>query len=138
MVGFIKGFFGGKKKDEDEVVQLPQAKPEVRQRAAKEALAYFLDQDSAQSMGNAEYMRTARSVRRTFPKTRDQPDEQEFIQEVSSMKQAIRAKAAAEAASASQSSASQPATPKVDASAERRRSDSSMDMFRNMAKDIKK
>jgi hypothetical protein len=138
MVGFIKGFWGGNKKDEDAVVQLPKAEPEVRARVEKETLAYFLDADSAQSMGNAEYMRTSRSVRRTFPKTRDQPETQEFIQEVSAMKQAVIVKDQAAASGSTAQSSAQAAAPKADPSIDRRRSDSSMDMFRNMAKDIKK
>lgn len=137
MVGFIKGIFSGKKKDEDEVVQLPKAKPEVRGKAAKESLAYFLETDDAQSLGNAEYMRAVRSIRRTFPKTLSQPEEQEFIQEVSALKQAIRTKGAA-AIEAVIEANSQSSAPKADPSVDRRRSDSSMDMFRNMARDINK
>jgi hypothetical protein len=138
MVGFIKGFLGGQKKDEDAAVQLPKPQPEVRVPVEKDTLAYFLDTDSAQSMGNAEYMRTSRSVRRTFPKTRDQPETPEFIQEVSAMKQAVVTKNQAAASGSTTQSSAQAAAPKADPSADRRRVDSSMDMFRNMAKDMKK
>ena len=145
MVGFIKSLFGGKKKDEDEIVQPPKAKPEkakaeakarpdARQKVAKQELAYFLGADDAQGLGNVEYMRAVRTIRRTFPKTLSQPEEQEFLQEVSAWKQAIRTKGQAaitEAISTAEQASSEPTST-------RRRPDSSMDMFRNMAKDINK
>ena len=100
-------------------------------------MAYFLETDDAQSLGNAEYMRAVRSIRRTFPKTLSQPEEQEFIQEVSALKQAIRTKGESAIQDAIDAT-SQSSTPKADPSVDRRRSDSSMDMFRNMARDINK
>ena len=68
MTGFIRGLFGKKEKAPKE---------------SKEA--FFLDDDSAKSLGNLEYMRKPSTVRRTFPKTVSSPEKKEYTQETSAM-----------------------------------------------------
>jgi hypothetical protein len=171
MTGFIRGLFGGNKSDQPE-----QPKG-----------AFFLDDDSAKSMGDVEYMRSIKATRRTFPVTVDQPDHIEIVQSVSAVDKSVQDSrkaggyAAPKAASyqapaasfssgqassfssapaasfssgqassfssgqASSFSSGQPqaaeptAEPTVDSS-NRRKADSGsgMDMFRSMAKDIRK
>ena len=129
------GFFG-KKKDND---SKDRAKPTETNGSKPEA--YFLDADQAKSFGNIEYMRTAKTVRRTFPKTVGNGGTFERVQTVSTIDVA---KAAALKAAIDQSKIDVPSTAKsgeTPANSEaiaRRRSDSSMDMFRKMAQDIRK
>jgi len=129
------GFFG-KKKDND---GKDRAKPTETNGSKPEA--YFLDADQAKSFGNIEYMRTAKTVRRTFPKTVGNGGTFERVQTVSTIDVA---KAAALKAAIDQSKIDVPSTSKsgeTPANSEaiaRRRSDSSMDMFRKMARDIRK
>lgn len=146
MVAFIKGIFNPKKKSEEVVVPQSDLAPavvekkvpekKVREQAVQQALAYFLDADEAQTYGNLEYMRTAKSVRRTFPKTASQPEELEITVQVSSTKSVIGKNGKLDLTDAIV--LSQPPASQVDGAAERRRTDTSMDMFRSMARDIKK
>ncbi len=133
MTGFVKRLFGSKSKDTSEAA--PAAKPR------SSASGYYLDPDSAKSLGNVDYMRTAKAVKHTFPKTASSPEEKEQIKLVSSMDATelskYEAEAAAKTANAEQSKA-QVSPTNTGEVAERRRLDSSMDMFRNMAKDIRK
>lgn len=140
MTGFIRGLFGSKPTDSVEEKAVPEKKA-----PAPKPEAFYLDMADARTMGNTEYMKTSKTVRRTFPKTLDQPEELELIQQVSAMDRIVEGEtqstmvspfgsvvpeAAPEAA---------PEAPKAVAPAEERRSaDSSMDMFRSMARDIKK
>lgn len=129
------GFFG-KKKDND---GKDRAKPTETNGSKPEA--YFLDADQAKSFGNIEYMRTAKTVRRTFPKTVGNGGTFERVQTVSTIE---AAKAAALKAAIDQSKIDIPSvtksgeTPANSEAIARRRSDSSMDMFRKMAQDIRK
>lgn len=98
--------------------------------------AYFLNPDEAKTFGDIDYMRTSKTTRRTFPKTLDNKEGGELIQEVSSEKaqkknsnETIKPKSALNSASESNSSF----TPQ-----QNRNTDTSMDMFRNMAKKVKK
>lgn len=149
MVGFIKGFFGSKAKQQDQAEQVtpPPAKP-------AKAQAYFLDADSAKTLGDLDYMRTAKAVRRTFPKTLANPKGFEKISQISSVEQleAMKEVAAAVApetvakieaqieAVQQNSSASRNGQMAggQSGSGDRRSTDTSMDMFRNMARDLKK
>jgi hypothetical protein len=131
MVGFIKGFFGSKKSQEEQVPAPPVVKPAPSQNLE----AFFLDMDDARTMGNVEYMRQAKKIRRTFPKTAGQPEELERIVEVSSM--GMRDASLAQSLEIT-SDGAQPTAPKVDEAAERRRTDTSMDMFRSMARNMRK
>ena len=116
VLGAIGGLFRSKSQD---------AQPEAPQQTG----AYFLNADDAVSFGNIDYMRSSTSTRRTFPKAAV-GDDNAFVQSVSSMKKAdMKAQAIAEAKLPSLSE--QPKT-------ERRRADSNLDMFRNMARDLKK
>lgn len=130
MTGFLSGFFGSRQQPAEAPVK---QEVKVTQPISDTSGAYFLDSDQAQSLGNIDYMRTAKTVKRTFPKTASQPNNQPLIQSVS----ANQAKLAgqenqASLSSQSTSSASNPET------LERRRSDNSLDMFRSMAKDLRK
>jgi len=131
MVGFIKGLFGSRQSSEASVVR----QPEPTSKASQAKDSFFLDTDDAKTLGNLDYMRTVKSVRRTFPKTVNN-DEIELNKAVSAMEERT-APATGQTGSTSepQTSVSQPP---VQPAAERRRADSGMDIFRNMAKDIKK
>ncbi len=99
--------------------------------------AFFLNPDEAETLGNVEYMRKKNIIRRTFPKLKGASKGAELISEVSATEQKI--------SKGNETSMSKPADNKASTSetsantdSQRRRADSSMDMFRNMAKDIKK
>lgn len=98
--------------------------------------AYFLEPDDAKTFGDIDYMRTPKTTRRTFPKTITNREGGELIQEVSSEKaakknpnEAIKPKSASNNSDEANSSF----TPLPN-----RNTDTTMDMFRNMAKNIKK
>lgn len=136
MVGFIKGLLGSKQKAEEVVVQKPEPTPAAA--AKQEATAFYLDADEAQSLGNLDYMRTAKAVRRTFPKTVNNA-EIEMVQKVSAMmKQAEGSSASIVQQAEGEAQTGETSAPTVDLVAERRRTDTSMDMFRSMAKGMKK
>lgn len=151
MAGFF-GLFSKKKEEED-----PQPKD-----------AFFLDDESAKSMGDTEYMKAPKSIRRTFPAGAGE-GHFETVVTVSALKSSIndsrkdltpkrveKQVPTSYTPSTSFSSASSfgNATPTYSAPApqaptespsvfneeaqKRRQSDDSMDMFRNMAKKIKK
>lgn len=136
MAGLFGNAFGAKTKYVDEDVNF-SADTDTNGNG------YFLDPDEAQSMGNIDYMRKVNKIRRTFPKTKTFAGG-ELIKEVSATEQKkLSLKDVFGDNSTSQkeivsnngfngsNGSSQPA-------AERRRSDANMEMFRNMAKSIKK
>ena len=111
---------------------------------------FFLEPDDAQTMGDINYMRMAKKVRRTFPKTLKNPDgfaveksvSSEEERDFSGVNQGFQTQSfstsysSAPAPSAeSASTSSKESTP---APAPSRQPDTSMDMFRNMAKKIGK
>lgn len=123
--------------------------------------AYYLNDDDAKSFGNIEYMRTNKTIRRTFAKKKGQTEHMESIRQVSSTKkinvdgspvkgQASYGLSDSNNNSPSYSSAPTPsfeskpatsnaATPEPPSSSARRKpSSSDMDMFRDMAKKIGK
>ena len=55
-----------------------QRKPET----PKKEEAFFLDSDASSSLGDRDYMREAKTIRRTFPGTADNPGGKELITEV--------------------------------------------------------
>jgi hypothetical protein len=121
------GLFGNKTKYVDE--------PDTRVPQPENKEAYFLESDDAKSFGNAEFMRKPNTIRRTFPK-RPGGKGAEIIQEVSSME---KTRANSNGVVPIKSTESKPiSNPEATVNPERRRSDSSMDMFRQMARDIKK
>ncbi|MGB3694888.1 MAG: hypothetical protein WBG70_11240 [Spirulinaceae cyanobacterium] len=138
MTGFIKGLFSKKPPLPGEEGETKQTTPKAKnaKKQKQNSQAYFLNDDDAKTLGNIDYMRTASTVRRTFPKTLGSEKGAEFIQQVSSL----------EKTTSNGSSNSQPKTTpetkkfiaKDDSSSKRRRTDTSMDLFRNMARDLKK
>ncbi len=124
---------------------------------SKSKQAFYLNDDDAKSFGDIEYMRSNKTVKRTFAKKKGQ-DHMESVRQISATKMtdldgnqssaSVAAPttfgnadflgASKSAASESESSASSPApTPKAQP-ARRKSTGNSMDMFRNMAKDIRK
>lgn len=145
MAGFLKGLFGGKDKDET------SAQSDVPSTNGN-GKAYYLEMDDARTYGNLDYMRTAKKVRRTFPKTVNN-EEIELEREISSMNMSapdlgtqvpkvslgsIASSAASTESSNSLNGATNGSVPSNGNVSERRKSDSSLDMFRSMAKDIRK
>lgn len=136
------GLFGGNKN------KAPQSKE-----------PFFLSEDDAKSFGNIDFMRKEVVVRRTFAKKKGQTEEMESVRSISSstskdvgesnkpatstfgsfsnpFASSKPAAAATPEASKASSNADEPATPK--APEMKRTSDSGMDMFRNMAKNIRR
>lgn len=111
-----------------------------------------MSEDEAKTFGNIDYMRKEVVIRRTFAKKKGQAEELESVKSIS----ASSAKPVGEASrpgatsfgtssfSAPLSAKSTPAAPKSEepksttAPAPRRAPDTSMDMFRNMAKNIRR
>ena len=131
------GLFGGKKKQD------PSQSSETQQGA------YFLDPDSAKTFGDIDYMRTVKTVRRTFPKTVANQGEFEQIDSVSALDKMSGNMPSSNGSNGNSSNGSgamngqtsASAAPKPaseNATSQRRTTDTSMDMFRNMAKDIRK
>lgn len=117
------GLFGGNKNQE----------PSQSQDSA-----FFLDADSAKTLGDIDYMRSSKVVKRTFPKTAGNKGEFEQVESISAMGK-VKLDEMAVNGSAAPSTPATPSTPNVnEATSQRRKTDTSMDMFRNMAKDIKK
>ncbi len=115
--------------------------------------SFFLPPDEAKSLGDIDYMRKSKRVRRTFPKTQTN-DVTEVIKETSSMKTStvngndfvspLTASVAESKSESNQSSSfNTPASASTSTSSnevktERQKVNTGMDMFRNMAKDIRK
>ncbi len=138
MTGFIRGLFKKQQPLPGEEAETKQTTPKAKKakKQKRNSEAYFLSNDDAKTFGNIDYMRTASSIRRTFPKTLGSEKGAEFIQQVSSLE-----KTTGNNSNNSQSKTT-PETQKFiakdDSSSKRRRTDTSMDMFRNMARDMKK
>jgi hypothetical protein len=136
VTGFIRGLFGSKSKRDAE--KFSQSKE-----------AFYLPDDDAKTFGDIDYMRSSKKTRRTFPK-QAVGENNEFFNEVSSTKKSdlkdqptfsspfntTPLNGSQPASKPSESPSSSPANSSN--SAERRRRDPSMDVFRNMARDIKK
>lgn len=128
MIGLIKGLFRSKPKAE--VVDIEQVEATAPMQKPG---AFYLSPDDAKTFGDIEYMRTAKTVRRSFPREKFGEDN-EFVQAVSAM-----GKMAEELSLGSAAANDIKAISQADAEiAQRRQSDSSMDMFRNMARDMRK
>lgn len=98
---------------------------------------FFLDNDEAISLGNVEYMRQTKKIRRTFPKVRGSKGA-ELIQEVSATdKVNIKGDRAVSSTETTPTASSTFADTNTETT-QRRTADSSMDMFLNMAREIKK
>lgn len=131
MTGFIRGLFGSKsKKVEEEIVESETKVGE-----------YFLDADTAKSFGDIDYMRTAKAVRKSFPKTLDSKgDDLEIVEVVSSMQKDTfsGSQALGKSAAKSETTTEQPKPIKPEIKASKASNDTNLDMFRKMARDIKK
>lgn len=136
MTGFIRGLFGRKEKQ--------SAAPQPRQTGA-----FFLSEDDAKTFGDIDYMRSNKVVRRTFAKKKGQTEEMESVRQISAMdmrnldemgRPTQTNNGASGMANGSSTSNFQPSTASEKSDFQRRtaKTDTSMDMFRNMAKDIKK
>lgn len=133
-IGALFGLFGGKKANNQPA---PQA------TTPSNGEAFFLDPDSAKGLGDIDYMRTPKSVKKSYPKAAGK------LNLISGeVEESISATEKREGGAIPQTVSS---TPSVSASAFenkstfvptsttfRRGGSSSMDMFRNMARDIKK
>jgi hypothetical protein len=56
-----------------------------KDRVKDKAEAFFLDSDASSSYGNVDYMREAKTIRRTFPGTADNPGNKELVTKVDAM-----------------------------------------------------
>lgn len=122
MTGFIRGLFGG-----NNGAQPPT--PEEKE-------AFYLQPDDAKSFGNIEYMRSNKVVRRTFARKQGVTGELESIRQVSALESVRLRKDGTPIAplnSQVNGAAQQEPSP-----ASRRSVDTSLDMFRSMAKEMKK
>ncbi|OKH19626.1 hypothetical protein NIES593_20755 [Hydrococcus rivularis NIES-593] len=128
MAGFF-GLFGNKAKYVDEISATDR-------QSTQKSEAFFLDSDDAKSLGNVEFMRKAKVIKRTFPKTLSSQGG-ESIEQISSLEKA-KMMGNGSAPVAPSSNGTTPATQATQAQPERRSSDSSMDMFRKMARELKK
>ncbi len=128
MTGFIRGLFGRKNNQ-------PSA-PKPRQTEA-----FFLSEDDAKTFGDIDYMRSTKVVKRTFARKKGQTEELESIRQISAMDaKELDAKGLPTQAVPKSSPSSQSTQSSSTSSFQPRNTnaDTSMDMFRNMAKDIKK
>lgn len=124
--------------------------------------AYYLSDDDAKTFGNIDYMRSTKVVRRTFAKQKGQTEHMESVRQISATKaQSLDGNTGYQAPAAqptptfgsyaaptptpvqnsveNSAPVSAPKAESTPAPAPRRKPASSdMDMFRNMAKDIRK
>ncbi|EAZ91269.1 hypothetical protein [Crocosphaera chwakensis] len=122
MAGFFGLFSGRKAKFVDE--------PDNTSAQPQKKEAFFLDNDSAKSLGDTEFMRKPITIRRTFAKGG------ELVQDISSLE---KKKAGTNNTSPSnQGNKTTTSSGTASINTERRKADSSMDMFRNMARSMKK
>ncbi|MFB6276404.1 MAG: hypothetical protein ABEI32_09710 [Halothece sp.] len=135
MVGFIKNLFGSKSNNNEEQPKRQKQK------------AFFLDPDEAKTYGDIDYMRQPNTSKKSFPKTLSNPEGGELVEEVSALEKKSLSKKNGNQTNNNQPSQSSPEpTPENPTASvqndpaieQRRKSDSSLDMFRNMARDIKK
>ncbi|XGB41773.1 MAG: hypothetical protein LVS60_16315 [Nodosilinea sp. LVE1205-7] len=136
MTGFIRGLLGGKDKNSRAADRPVQSEAPAIERAKD---AFYLDADDAKTYGNIDYMRSSKTVRRTFAKKRGETEEKESIKKVSALESVNLGEKANLEPKTNQPTFSQPGfEPSVAPSFDRRKVDTNLDMFRNMAKDIKK
>ena len=121
-IGALFGLFGGNKANNTDSGE-----------------SFFLDTDTAKGLGNLDYMRTPKSVKKSYPQAAGK------LNLISGeVEESISATEKKQTTAMPKSVSSTP-TPTVSYSkfeptstAPRRSADSGMDMFRNMARDIKK
>ncbi|CAN5828982.1 hypothetical protein BH23CYA1_BH23CYA1_06890 [soil metagenome] len=107
--------------------------------------AYYLNDDDAKTFGNIDYMRSSKTVRRTFAKKKGK-EHLESVRQISALKAAAAnndglfsplAQDVANTDGAQPSVAPDMGVPKSERP-RRKPGSNDMDMFRNMAKDIRK
>lgn len=140
MTGFIRGLFKGKPKNPGEADRPVRSQKAAQPPAIQPSgSAYYLNADDAKSYGNIDYMRTVKTVRRTYAKKRGETGEKESIRQVSAMDSVKLQENGLPKPQASQSESTfQPTVKKETPSFDRRKTDTNLDMFRQMAKDMKK
>ena len=130
MIAIIKTLFGGGKSNKDK------------------GPAYFLDNDSAKSLGNIDYMRTPKSVKKSYAQAVGKlnvisGEVEESIsamekKQVGGMGSTTPATPSTTSSSSSSSSFGQSSTFSSSSTSRPRSNDSSMDSFREMARKMKK
>lgn len=138
MTGFIRGLFGGGKNNQ------------------QSSQAFFLEPDDAKTFGNIDYMRQPKVIKRTYAKKAGETEEKEVSTQVSALSKSEIEET--RGISTSSGSFSQPSssgfgttsssfgtpssssfgTSSSNDTSRRRNSGGDMDMFRQMAKDVKK
>ncbi|WP_298611544.1 hypothetical protein [uncultured Thermosynechococcus sp.] len=105
-----------------------------KQADAQPSKDFFLDPDEAKTYGNIEYMRTPKVVKKTFPATSGTEEKVEVVELVSSIE---KVNPEEQNKSQPEPSVSDVVTPPVEEQ-ERRRNDPNLDLFRAMAKDLRR
>ncbi len=108
--------------------------------------SFYLNDDDAKTFGNIEYMRSNKVVRRTFAKKKGQAEHLESVRQISALGAKSVDGNGGFSASSSADTFSAPSTPTASTSqsssapksARRKPASGDMDMFRNMAKDMRK
>ncbi len=100
------------------------------------AESFFLDADDAKSLGDIDYMRTARKVKKSFPKTSAWGDAFETESEVSASTK-LNGNGKQDSKTSADMFQVYSDEPKADVSV-RRQASTDLDMFRKMAKDVRK
>ncbi|MGA0200277.1 MAG: hypothetical protein ACO3NK_14400 [Prochlorotrichaceae cyanobacterium] len=132
MTGFIRGLFGGGKKNQ------------------QSSGAFYLEPDDAKTLGDIDYMRQSKVIRRTYAKKAGETEEKEVSTQVSALSKSEVAETRGITPASSTGSFSTPAsssfgtasssfgTASSSSETRRRNTGNDMDMFRKMAKDVKK
>ncbi|MEY3298383.1 MAG: hypothetical protein RLZZ597_1643 [Cyanobacteriota bacterium] len=136
MTGFIRGLFGGKAKNPGEADRPAKAQPQPTIESA--GGAYYLEPDDAKSFGNIEFMRTSKTVRRTFAKKRGETEEKESIRKISAMEAVKLDESGLPKAKSIPTEPTVQSTSSSSFTSRNLKTDTNLDMFRKMAKDIKK
>lgn len=123
------GLFGKKAQYVEDIEANPSPQLEKKE-------AFFLESDDAKSLGNAEYMRTPIKIKRSFPKTLNS-EGGEVVKEISAL-EIKRIQANGQAVPTEEKESTPSPTKATEVNSDRRSSDNSLDMFRQMAKDLKK
>jgi hypothetical protein len=140
MAGFLSGLFGNSKPAEPETNNGLASNGAVSNGAASNPEAFFLDSDEAKSLGDIDYMRTAKTIKRTYAKYKsvDQGG-MTTIKQVSATEETIApAEKTAQTSTFSEPTSSFNGSNGSNGSTSRASTDTSMDLFRKMAKDVKK
>ncbi|AIE73812.1 MULTISPECIES: hypothetical protein [unclassified Synechocystis] len=123
------GLFGKKAQYVEDIASNPPAQPVKKE-------AFFLETDDAKSLGNAEYMRTPIKIKRSFPKTLNSQGA-EVVKEISAL-EVRKIQANGQAIPSAKTESTPSPTTSNPVNGDRRSSDKGLDMFRQMAKDLKK